>query len=91
MKSIGGRLYGPLQHVSAVLQGGAAEKVGVRPGDRIIEVNSNRVEGATHSQVVNLIRQGGDSISLKVSQMQSVPIQVDPTRYCQCHLVRQLD
>merc|ERR1711953_668287 len=66
LKSIGGKLYGPLQHVSAVLQGGAAEKVGVRPGDRIIEVNSNRVEGATHSQVVNLIRQGGDSLSLKI-------------------------
>lgn len=66
MKSIGGKLYGPLQHVSAVLQGGAAEKVGVRPGDRIIEVNGNRVEGATHSQVVNLIRQGGDSLSLTV-------------------------
>lgn len=66
LKSIGGKLYGPLQHVSAVLQGGAAEKVGVRPGDRIIEVNGNRVEGATHSQVVNLIRQGGDSLSLTV-------------------------
>jgi hypothetical protein len=64
LKSIGGKLYGPLQHVSAVLSGGAAERVGVRPGDRILAVNGERVEGATHAQVVNLIRQGGDSLSL---------------------------
>ena len=38
-KSIGGKLYGPLQHVSAVLTGGAAERVGVRPGDRILAVS----------------------------------------------------
>ena len=39
LKSIGGKLYGPLQHVSAVLTGGAAERVGVRPGDRILAVS----------------------------------------------------
>ena len=76
LKSIGGKLYGPLQHVSAVLTGGAAERVGVRPGkfrifptfilirvllgDRILAVNDERVEGATHAQVVSLIRQGGE-------------------------------
>ena len=30
LKSIGGKLYGPLQHVSAVLTGGAAERVAGR-------------------------------------------------------------
>jgi len=64
LKSIGGKLYGPLQHVSAVLTGGAAERVGVRPGDRILAVNDERVEGATHAQVVSLIRQGGESLKL---------------------------
>ena len=57
-----------------MLTGGAAERVGVRPGkspevssirlgfegDRILAVNDERVEGATHAQVVSLIRQGGE-------------------------------
>ena len=38
LKSIAGVLYAPLQHVSAVLEGGAAEKAGIRKGDRILEV-----------------------------------------------------
>lgn len=38
MKSINGELYAPLQHVSAVLRGGAAEKAGVIVGDRILSV-----------------------------------------------------
>jgi len=33
-----GQLYAPLQHVSAVLHGGAAYKAGLRQGDRIVEV-----------------------------------------------------
>ena len=38
LRSINGELYAPMQHVSAVLQGGAAELAGVRKGDRILEV-----------------------------------------------------
>lgn len=38
LRSINGQLYAPLQHVSAVLPRGAAEKAGVRKGDRILEV-----------------------------------------------------
>lgn len=38
LRSINGELYAPLQHVSAVLSHGAAEKAGVRKGDRILEV-----------------------------------------------------
>lgn len=38
LKSINGELYAPLQHVSAVLKEGAAEKAGIRKGDRILEV-----------------------------------------------------
>eukprot|EP00061_Rhincodon_typus_P009568 g33180.t1 len=37
LRSINGELYAPLQHVSAVLPGGAAERAGVRKGDRILE------------------------------------------------------
>lgn len=66
LKSINGELYAPLQHVSAVLEGGAAEKAGIRKGDRILEVNGINVEGATHKQVVDLIKSGGDKLTLTV-------------------------
>ncbi|XP_025076754.1 sorting nexin-27-like [Pomacea canaliculata] len=73
LKSINGVLYAPLQHVSAVLEGGAAQKAGIRKGDRILEVNGINVEGATHKQVVDFIRSGGDTLTLTVI---SVPEQV---------------
>lgn len=38
LKSINGHLYAPLQHVSAILENGAAERAGIRKGDRILEV-----------------------------------------------------
>lgn len=38
LKSINGELYAPLQHVSAVLAGGAAEHAGLIVGDRILAV-----------------------------------------------------
>ena len=38
LRSIAGELYAPMQHVSAVLEGGAAERAGIRKGDRILEV-----------------------------------------------------
>jgi sorting nexin-27 len=66
LKSINGRLYAPLQHVSAVLEGGAAEMAGVLRGDRILEVNGVNVEGATHKTVVDLIKSGNDELTLKV-------------------------
>ena len=38
LRSINGELYAPLQHVSAVLKAGAADKAGIIKGDRILEV-----------------------------------------------------
>ena len=38
LKSINGELYAPMQHVSAVLEGGAAQRAGIMKGDRILEV-----------------------------------------------------
>lgn len=38
LRSINGELYAPLQHVSAVLPGGAADRAGIAKGDRILEV-----------------------------------------------------
>ncbi|KAI8124355.1 hypothetical protein FF38_08930 [Lucilia cuprina] len=66
LRSINGELYAPLQHVSAVLENGAAEKAGIKKGDRILEVNGISVEGATHKQVVDLIKSGGDCLTLTV-------------------------
>ncbi|XP_070506055.1 sorting nexin-27 [Chironomus tepperi] len=66
LKSINGELYAPLQHVSAILENGAAERAGIRKGDRILEVNGVNVEGATHKQVVDLIKSGGDCLTLTV-------------------------
>ncbi|KAK0425687.1 hypothetical protein QR680_009324 [Steinernema hermaphroditum] len=66
LRSINGQLYAPLQHVSAVLRNGAAEKAGLLRGDRILQVNGVDVEGATHKQVVELIKDGGDRLVLLV-------------------------
>ncbi|KAM9404905.1 sorting nexin-27b isoform 1-T1 [Salvelinus alpinus] len=66
LRSINGELYAPLQHVSAVLPGGAADRAGISKGDRILEVNSVNVEGATHKQVVDLIRAGEMELMLAV-------------------------
>ncbi|XP_061414657.1 sorting nexin-27-like isoform X2 [Lethenteron reissneri] len=66
LRSINGELYAPLQHVSAVLPGGAAERAGVLKGDRILAVNGVNVEGATHKQVVDLIRAAERELVLSV-------------------------
>ncbi|KAL9986983.1 hypothetical protein ACROYT_G001215 [Oculina patagonica] len=66
LRSINGELYAPLQHVSAVLESGPAHRGGVRIGDRILEVNGENVEGATHKHVVSLIKKGGEKLTLVV-------------------------
>ncbi|CAG9857240.1 unnamed protein product [Phyllotreta striolata] len=87
LRSINGELYAPLQHVSAVLERGAAERAGVRKGDRILEVNGVNVEGATHKQVVDLIKSGGDVLTLtliSVTQQEAErlePTEENPTYY----------
>lgn len=71
LKLFNGEFYAPLQQVSAVLDGGAAEKAGLARGDRILEVNGVNVDGATHKQVVDLIKSGGDYLTLTVLTMPS--------------------
>lgn len=66
LKSIGGDLYAPMQYISQVLEGGPAEEAGLKVGDRILEVNSQSVEGAEHQLVVQLIRNSGKEVSLVV-------------------------
>jgi len=74
LKSINGDLYAPLQHISAVLPGGAAEVAGVFRGDRILDVNNINVEGSTHKQVVDLIKSGGDSLTLTVISLPAAEV-----------------
>lgn len=71
LKLYNGEFYAPLQQVSAVLAGGAAEKAGLFRGDRILEVNGVNVDGATHKQVVDLIKSGGDYLTLTVIALPS--------------------
>uniref|UniRef100_A0AC35TNT7 Sorting nexin-27 n=1 Tax=Rhabditophanes sp. KR3021 TaxID=114890 RepID=A0AC35TNT7_9BILA len=66
LRSINGHLLGPCQHVSAILRGGAAQKAGLNLGDNIIEVNEENVEAASHRQVVQLIKKGGEQLKLLV-------------------------
>ncbi|CAF0757501.1 unnamed protein product [Adineta ricciae] len=66
IKSIHGKLYAPLQHVSAVSGQSAAEQAGLCIGDKILQVNGVEVEGASHKQVVDLIQQSGDELHLIV-------------------------
>ncbi|KAM3624234.1 uncharacterized protein V6R79_020893 [Siganus canaliculatus] len=54
------------QFVRLVDPGSAAESADVRPGDRLVEVNGVSVEGLRHSEVVALIRGGGNEVSLLV-------------------------
>uniref|UniRef100_A0A669BTL9 PDZ domain-containing protein n=1 Tax=Oreochromis niloticus TaxID=8128 RepID=A0A669BTL9_ORENI len=54
------------QFVRAVDLDSPAEGSGMRPGDRILEVNGVTTEGLRHSEVVGLIRAAGDEVRLLV-------------------------
>ncbi|CAF4966016.1 unnamed protein product, partial [Rotaria sp. Silwood1] len=66
VKSINGILYGPLQQVSAVSNQSSAEKAGLCIGDKILQVNNIDVEGASHKQVVDLIKNCNNDLHLVV-------------------------
>ncbi|KAI5105851.1 sorting nexin family member 27 [Silurus meridionalis] len=60
LRSINGELYAPLQHVSAVLPGGAADRAGISKGDRILEVvsdpeSSSVVHGVTTRERISCL------------------------------------
>ncbi|XP_057303396.1 sorting nexin-27-like [Hydractinia symbiolongicarpus] len=66
LRSINGTLYPPLQMISAVLDGGPADRAGVLVGDRILMVNNENCEGADHRKVVDLIRQGENALTMAI-------------------------
>ncbi|XP_060695129.1 SH3 and multiple ankyrin repeat domains protein 2-like isoform X3 [Hemiscyllium ocellatum] len=55
-----------LQYLESVDEGGVAWQTGLRTGDFLIEVNNENVVKVGHRQVVNMIRQGGNHLVLKV-------------------------
>ncbi|XP_058545965.1 SH3 and multiple ankyrin repeat domains protein 2 isoform X6 [Neofelis nebulosa] len=55
-----------LQYLESVDEGGVAWQAGLRTGDFLIEVNKENVVKVGHRQVVNMIRQGGNHLVLKV-------------------------
>uniref|UniRef100_A0A4W4ERD5 PDZ domain-containing protein n=1 Tax=Electrophorus electricus TaxID=8005 RepID=A0A4W4ERD5_ELEEL len=55
-----------LQYLESVDVEGVAWRAGLRTGDFLIEVNGVNVVKVGHKQVVSLIRQGGNSLLMKV-------------------------
>ncbi|KAI5107035.1 Na(+)/H(+) exchange regulatory cofactor NHE-RF3 [Silurus meridionalis] len=45
-----------------VIVGGVADKAGVKAGDRLVEINGENVETATHDQAVEKIKASGNSV-----------------------------
>ncbi|XP_069576635.1 Na(+)/H(+) exchange regulatory cofactor NHE-RF2 [Brachyistius frenatus] len=54
------------QFVRSVDTDSAAESSGIRAGDRVVEVNGVSTEGLRHTEVVALIRAGGEEVRLLV-------------------------
>ncbi|KAL2101348.1 hypothetical protein ACEWY4_003109 [Coilia grayii] len=69
-----------LQYLESVDEGGVAWRAGLRMGDFLIEVNGQNVVKVGHRQVVNMIRQGGNSLMVKVVMVTRNPDLDDGTR-----------
>ncbi|TRY56912.1 hypothetical protein DNTS_017071 [Danionella cerebrum] len=62
-----------LQYLESVDVEGVAWRAGLRTGDFLIEVNGANVVKVGHKQVVSLIRQGGNSLLMKVASVTRKP------------------
>ncbi|KAJ3601316.1 hypothetical protein NHX12_032287 [Muraenolepis orangiensis] len=56
----------PGQYIRAVDDDSPAQRAGLRPRDRIVQVNGVSVEGSSHSEVVTAIKAGGEETCLLV-------------------------
>uniref|UniRef100_A0A5K3F3U2 PDZ domain-containing protein n=1 Tax=Mesocestoides corti TaxID=53468 RepID=A0A5K3F3U2_MESCO len=69
--------------VTKITPGGLAEKDGqIQPGDRLIQVNGQKLDGATHEDAVHLLRTAGTYVHLVLSrhrdsESRSYPSQVN--------------
>lgn len=55
-----------LQFFEGVDMSGMAVRAGLRPGDYLLEIDGIDVRRCSHDEVVELIQQAGDTITLKV-------------------------
>ncbi|KAJ8399915.1 hypothetical protein AAFF_G00406450 [Aldrovandia affinis] len=69
-----------LQYLESVDEGGVAWRAGLRMGDFLIEVNGQNVVKVGHRQVVNMIRQGGNSLMVKVVMVTRNPDMEEASR-----------
>ncbi|XP_059203136.1 Na(+)/H(+) exchange regulatory cofactor NHE-RF2 [Centropristis striata] len=56
----------PGQYIRSLDPGSAADHAGLRPQDRLVEVNGVNIEGMRHAEVVSFIKKGGDETWLLV-------------------------
>ncbi|CAG5897677.1 unnamed protein product, partial [Menidia menidia] len=56
----------PGQYIRSLDPGSPADQAGLRPQDRLIEVNGVNIEGMRHAEVVAFIKRGGDETWLLV-------------------------
>ncbi|XP_063314846.1 tyrosine-protein phosphatase non-receptor type 13 isoform X2 [Pelobates fuscus] len=93
-------------YVKAIIPNGAAEKDGrIQKGDRVISVNGTSLEGATHKQAVETLRNTGQVVTLllekghlpatnvhaPVTPKCTPPNQVDPSKPQDQKLTKTLD
>ncbi|KAM8851494.1 uncharacterized protein ACB058_010706 [Synchiropus picturatus] len=69
--------------ISRVTKGGPSEKAGVHVGDRLLEVNSINMQGATHLEAVSALRNAGSCISMRVLRDNVHPSMVNRPQYPQ--------
>ncbi|XP_033741681.1 protein shank-like isoform X2 [Pecten maximus] len=59
-----------LQYLDSVDPGSRSDRAGLKSGDFLLEINGENVVRASHDRVVQLIRQAGDTLAMKVVTVQ---------------------
>lgn len=52
--------------IKLVTPGGVAQNAGLSVNDRLVEINGQNIEGLSHTQVVDMIKEAGNSLMLLV-------------------------
>ncbi|XP_022238100.1 uncharacterized protein LOC106478746 isoform X2 [Limulus polyphemus] len=76
-----------LQYLDDVDRGGVADQAGMKKGDFVLEVNGHNITQATHDQVVSIIRQSGDLVTMTVVTVSNPPQTKRPINQRQCSTV----
>ncbi|XP_072325687.1 unconventional myosin-XVIIIa isoform X1 [Scyliorhinus torazame] len=61
-----GQVYRRMVHFAEPGAGTKDLALGLMPGDRLVEINSKNVENKSRDEIVEMIRQSGDTVRLKV-------------------------